>query len=122
MAAGSVSVQGNVSGLPTGGVSFGPLTFNLPTPILSDSVVALSSGNNAVTVPAGSTFVLITGPNLANPIPNPSFGGTITLKGVNGDTGVVLRNDGFLALCLPASASNFVLNASGSATVYVWFA
>lgn len=66
-----------------------------------NEVKALTSGNNTITVPSGATGVTL--------IPPDNNEETITLKGVNGDTGIAigLVNPMFLSL---EGVSSFVIN------------
>lgn len=69
--------------------------------------VNLSSGNNSITVPSSAVGVTI--------IPPDSNAVQITLKGVNGDTGVALHltNPALISL---QSVTTFVLNAANAIT------
>lgn len=73
----------------------------------------LSSGNNTITVPSGAKGLTIK-PPAAN-------AQTLTLKGVNGDTGVAIHKTDPTSLGLETGAT-VVLNAGGSVTgvVLVW--
>jgi len=121
-ASGTVTVQGNVMNLPTGAVSFGPLASTTAAAVVSEQTISLSSGNNTITLPANLTTLVLVGPNGANPQPNPSYGGVLTLKGVNGDTGVVFSSKWPLVLQWDAgtSPSTIVVNASVSCTINTW--
>ena len=79
---------------------------NSASPAFSE-LIDLSSGNNTITVPSGTTGVTIIPPS-ANVI-------ALILKGVNGDTGIAI------ALASPTSigllsVSSFVLNAASALT------
>lgn len=73
-----------------------------------NQLVALVSGNNTITVPTGATGVTI--------IPAEDNAVALTLKGVNGDTGIALALTSPTSIGL-ASVSSFVINAGGSVTV-----
>lgn len=75
---------------------------------------SLSSGNNTVSKPASAGGVVI--------IPPENNTAVLTLKGVNGDTGVALHATGPTMLTLKASVTTFVLNASAAVTdiKFVW--
>src|SRR5581483_6089283 len=93
MATGNVTLAANTSGGPDGARSFGPWTITTPTAITETLPVALSVGANTIAVPAGATVMVVIPPNLTSPgvpAPNPAYGGTLTLKGITGDTGVPL--------------------------------
>ena len=119
---GTITVSGNLSQIP-GTQTFGPFSQLFTTGVGQMSVVSLSSGNNTITIPTGTTRVMVVGPNMTTPIPNPSYAGTLTLKGVNGDTGIGFSAGSFASwgydstVVAPAS---FVINASVATTVEVW--
>jgi hypothetical protein len=65
--------------------------------------VTLAAGNNTITPPTGATAVTI-----LPPAGNTSL---ITLKGINGDTGIALHLTDPSSIGLNSAASTFVLNA-----------
>lgn len=73
--------------------------------------VALSSGNNTLTPPATAQGVMI--------IPPTGSAITKTLKGIAGDTGILLNNALPTVLSLPVGGGAFVINASNSETITV---
>lgn len=70
-------------------------------------VKSLISGNNTITVPTGGTMVSAV--TIVPPVGNTVI---LTLKGVNGDTGIPLHLTGPSSLALPSTATSFVINAS----------
>jgi hypothetical protein len=118
---GNVTVAGNVVGNPGGARSFGPITITAATAVESDQTIALSSGNNTITVPTGATCVFLTGPNGVTPSPNPTYGGTLTIKGVAGDTGTVMSAKWPTLLAWDTAPASFVINATQATSVYAWF-
>ena len=80
---------------------------NLVSPGQID-LITLSSGNNTITAPVvtGMTFSGVT------IIPPSSNTELITLKGVNGDTGIALHLTDPTSLALDSTLTNFVLNAA----------
>ena len=125
MATGNVTIQGNQSGGPAGSLTFGPLTILAPAAIGSLQVIALSSGNNTITIPSLTQVAIITPPNAVSPAPNPAYAGTLTLKlGGSGDTGAAIANKTPTMLTWDATGSTspatFVINASVSCTIEVW--
>lgn len=70
------------------------------------SVSSLSTGANTVTIPTGTTLVVI-----APPTSNTQ---TITLKGVTGDTGVALSKTRPTVLAIDTGVTSIVLTAGGS--------
>lgn len=73
-----------------------------------NQIVALTTGNNTITVPTNAIAVTILMPD-GNTV-------QVTLKGVNGDTGVALNLSGPTSLGLQA-VSTFVLSAASAVTV-----
>lgn len=73
----------------------------------------LAQGNNTITAPSGAKGVTFKPPT--------GNAQTITLKGVNGDTGIALHKTDPTSLGLD-SVSSFVLNAGDTVTgmVFVW--
>lgn len=121
MSVGSLTISAAVSGGPVGSRSFGPLTIPLNAAVDATQVITVAT-NTVVTVPSGSTVCVITGPNGVSPIPNPNYAGTITLKGIAGDTGVVISNRYPTVLEWDTAPASFVLNASVSTTCELFFA
>lgn len=129
-ASGNVTITGAISGGPDGARTFGPFSINLSNAVTETLIVSLSVGANTITVPSGTTVAVIVPPNAPYPIPNPAYGGTLTLKGVAGDTGIPISN--YMPTLLdwagsvlgqPAPPASFVVNATvGSANLEVWFA
>lgn len=73
-------------------------------------IVTLSSGNNSITPPSVSG-VVITGLTIVPPAGNTNI---ITLKGVNGDSGIPLHLTNPFYLSLGSGFSSLVLSAAGS--------
>lgn len=122
-AAGNITLAANVVGGLDGSRSFGPVTITTAAAVTQTVSVALIVGATTLTVPAGSTAVVLFPPNSANPIPNPVFGGTVTVKGISGDTGVTVSNKwptllGFDTATAPA---NFVIASTVVGTMTAWF-
>lgn len=75
--------------------------------------VALVSGANTITVPAGATGV-----SVLKPAGNST---TMTFKGVTGDTGVALHLTDPDSFSLASSVTSFVLTAGGNVTVRLFW-
>ena len=120
MAQGVVTISFNVSGGPTGTRTY---TQNVPLASAVDqtSVVALSSGANTITIPTGTSYMIITGPNAVSPTPNPLSAAVLTLKGVAGDTGVVISARNPHVHSFDTAPASVVLNASTTCTVEIAF-
>ena len=121
MSVGNITVAGNVTGAPTGSRTFGPLTITANSAVDATQVLSLSSGANTVTVPSGATACVILGPNATNPQPNPRSGVVLTVKGVSGDTGIAVSNAYPTLLSWDSAPATFVINASTTATVEIFF-
>lgn len=77
-----------------------------------NQLVELASGNNTITVPSGAIAVTI--------IPPVANTKVLTIKGVNGDTGISIHLVDPCSLSLN-NVSSFVLNSSGIVTVRLIF-
>ena len=120
MTVGTVTISGNTSGGPTGSRSF-VLPISLNSAVDYTNQVTLINGNTTVGVPTGATVCLFTPPNATNPTPNPVYGGTITLKGVAGDTGIALSTTVPMLLPIASGVTSFILTSTASGTAEVWF-
>lgn len=85
----------------------GPVVLNQAAAVESVQTLNLASGNNTITLPPGTTVVIVILP-AAN-----AFG--VTLKGVNGDTGINLGTTGLGCVLQLNGVTAFVLNAAGGA-------
>lgn len=74
-------------------------------------VRTLASGNNTITCPTGGST-----PSAATIIPPDGNTVAITLKGVNGDTGIRIHNTDPTEVGLHSSVVSFVLNAASAVT------
>lgn len=119
---GNVIVVGNVTGGPSGARTFGPTTILLPNAVDETVVVTLVVGANTITVPMGTTVAVFLPPNSANPMPNPPYGGVLTVKGVSGDTGVPISSKYPSMLAWDTAPATLVVNATAVGTLEVWFA
>lgn len=70
----------------------------------------LSSGANTITVPVGFT---VKGATIIPPSTNTQ---AITLKGIAGDTGIVISSTDPTSIGFETAPANFVLNAGGTIT------
>lgn len=104
-----VTIQADYSGDFTASFIQSALA-NAASPAQSD-IVTLASGANTITKPAGGSTVtgLIIIPPSANAI-------QITLKGVTGDTGILLHLTNPVYIPLAASFASLVLNAASQIT------
>jgi hypothetical protein len=76
------------------------------------TVVNLSSGNNTVNIPTAGAST-IAGVLIVPPASNAV---AMTLKGVNGDTGIALGLTNPTVISLATSVTSFVINAGGAVT------
>jgi hypothetical protein len=74
----------------------------------ASEVYTLASGNNAISVPEPSGF-LVTGVTIIPPSGNTAV---LTIKGVNGDTGFALHPTDPSSFGIAAATTSFVINAS----------
>lgn len=75
-------------------------------------ILSLTTGNNTITLPTGGST-----PAGAVIIPPPANAVLITLKGVNGDTGIILhKTDPSIITFDTTAASTFVLSAANVVT------
>ena len=125
MTVGTLNITANVQGAPTGSRSL-----NLVTPLNSavdqTSMIALSIGANTITVPSNTlvSCAVILPPNSYNPTPNPASTAVLTLKGVAGDTGVVISSKYATVLewDIGTAPASFVINSTTTATIEIWWA
>jgi hypothetical protein len=74
---------------------------------------ALSTGDNTITKPTGATACTIIMPANNTVL--------VTLKGINGDTGIPLHKTDPTSIGLDSTSSTFVLNAASSVSVrLIW--
>ena len=122
MATGTFTISGTTSGGPGGSIQL-TLSTPVPTAVPNDQTVVLTTGANTITIGALTTWLAIVPPNAPVPSPNPPFAGTLTLKGVSGDTGIVISNKypTVLEWDLTGSTSpaSIVVNASTGCTINV---
>lgn len=108
-ATGSVSVTGTVDGLPQGSVTVGPLTISNAAASGTVTQLTLASGTNTITVPALATSIII--------VFDSTSAVTKTLKGVAGDTGILLKPGGVNLLNVSAAGvASFVITAGAADT------
>lgn len=120
MTTANIVLTGNVSGGPVGNRNFGPSAVTSSSAVDATQVVTVST-NTTITVPTGATGVFIAGPNAVSPIPNPNYAGVLTVKGVAGDTGIVMSAKWPQFLAWDTPPASFVINATVSCTVELWF-
>ncbi len=120
-ATGNITLAANVTGGLDGSRTFGPVTITANAAVTQTLAVALINGATTVTVPSGATAVVIFPPNAANPIPNPAFAGTLTLKGISGDTGVAISNKWPTLISFDTAPASFVILSTVVGTATAWF-
>lgn len=123
MATGNIILTANITGGPDGAWSLGPSTFLAPTAIQGESIITLTIGSATIPVPSGVTAAIIVPPNAAFPQPNPNWGGTLTLKGVSGDTGTPISNKWLTPVQWDVGnvPANIVITSTAVGTLYVRF-
>lgn len=113
----SVTISGTVSGLSTGSKTIGPIIVPVPgspTDATSGQITTLqlASGDNTILIPSTSTQVAII-------VFSSQSATTKKLKGVGGDTGIVLDSNGANLLTFVgggSSPASFVINSSAADT------
>ncbi len=104
-AAGTVSITGTITDLPTGDKAVGPVTITSAAAVAAESQVILSSGANTILIPATATVCIV--------VFDSTSATTKTLKGVTGDTGIVMKPAGAILLSFAAvPPASFVINSS----------
>ena len=76
----------------------------------SITVHALTTGNNTITVPS-ATGITVKGATIIPPADNTQ---ALTLKGVAGDTGIVISNTDPTSIGFQTAPASFVLNAGAA--------
>lgn len=74
------------------------------------TIHTLSAGANTITVPVGFT---VKGATIIPPAANAQ---ALTLKGIAGDTGIVISNTDPTSIGFQTAPANFVINAGGTVT------
>ena len=120
---GQFTASGNISGGQTPNETIGPNTQTFSAAVGVVQSVGLTNGALSVTVPTGATLMYFQPPNAVSPSPNPAYAGTITLKGVTGDTGWPVSNT--FACYIPfdtaTAPATVVFAATANGTGYVTF-
>jgi hypothetical protein len=89
-----------------------PIT-NTVTPGGAESIVELQVGFNVVTVPPGALMAVI--------VPASSSANTKTMKGLTGDTGVLISPNLPTLLALPANTASFGLTSAGAEALTIYW-
>ncbi len=74
------------------------------------SIQDLASGNNTITVPTGGNSI----PTAVTIVPPAENEEALTLKGVNGDTGILLHETDPFTLSLAPTVTTFVIHAGAA--------
>ena len=120
-AAGNLTIQANVTGGPDGARTFGPLTVTTNAAVTQTTTLTLSVGANTVTIPTGTSVVVLLPPNSTAYGTTATFGGTLTLKGVSGDTGSTMSIKNPTVLSFDTAPSSIVINSTAAGTLVAWF-
>lgn len=104
MSQGSTSLRGSITGLGIGDVAVQPSDIQTAAPIGTRTLQALAIGNNTITIPSGTTTVIL--------IPPSGNTATLILKGVNADTGFRLHNTNWQAIHPDSSVASIVINST----------
>ena len=99
-----LQIQGNFANTP-GQIAVG-VNISITTPVGAITATALANGANTISIPTGTTLILI-----QLPVGNAT---AVTLKGVTGDTGLPLNPVGVSMWQPKAAETSFVLTAGGA--------
>ena len=123
MAYATTSIIATTTGGSDGSWSLGPSgsTRNMTSAVSAETIVTLSVGSNTITVPTGATNAIIFPSSNTSSTTNTSYAGTLTLKGVAGDTGVAISSASPTLLPWDTAPSTFVLGASSTGTISIRF-
>ena len=122
MATGNLNIAATIQGDAAGSWAF-TSSYPVPTTVQGETIVTLTNGSTTVTVPSAASVAVIVPPNSAYPQPNPNWSGTLTLKGVSGDTGVPIstKYPTPISWDTATTPASFVLTATAAGTCYVRF-
>jgi len=122
-ASGSMTLAANVTGGSDGARAFGPLVTTTAAAVIQTTTVTLVIGANTLTVPTGATAVVLLPPNApsSTSVGSATFSGTLTLKGVTGDTGVAISAKWPTTLGFDTAPASFVVTSSAVGTLVAWF-
>lgn len=122
-ASGVLTISGNISGTPTGAINLGPLTITSGNAIGEVLVQTLSVGPTTITIPTGTTAIILQGANAQTPAPNPTFSGKLTVGGVGDTVRIPIAASVPTVLAFdagnPAPAS-LVINTTVATSVTLW--
>ena len=120
-AAGNLTIQANVTGGPDGARTFGPLTVTTNAAVTQTTTLTLTIGANTVTIPTGTSVVVLLPPNSTAYGTTATFGGVLTLKGVSGDTGSSMSIKNPTVLSYDTAPASIVINSTAAGTLVAWF-
>jgi hypothetical protein len=122
-AAGNLTLAANVVGGSDGARSFGPLVITTNAAVIQTLTVALTNGANTITIPTGATCVVLLPPNApsSTSVGSQTFSGTLTLKGVSGDTGSAISNKWPTMLAFDTAPASLVVNSTATGSLVAWF-
>ena len=109
-AAAIVTVDGTITSTPTGKRTLGPMVLTSANANSQVQRIVLQSGTNTITVP---TVPAPTGCIIQLPATNTA---ATTLKGVTGDTGVLIGKTGFIVLSWEAASAPAAFDLTSAAT------
>lgn len=123
-AVGQMVISGIVQGANNPQLVLPPYYIPTTTSTPETIPVTLAASANTIAIPNASTnaWLIIVPPNYGWPTPSTSFTGTLTLKGVTGDTGYLISNTWPTVLALaPTSGANIVITSTaiGSMNIVV---
>lgn len=106
-----MAAQLSIAGAFPGGTGGGAVqigsVINVPSPLAARSIISLTTGFNSIPIPAGCTFYGVTLPA--------GNSQAVTLKGVTGDTGILITPAGGQVWLTPTSGQTTIgLTAAGA--------
>lgn len=109
-ASGTLSVGGSISDMPTGARAIGPITMTSSAASGVVIHVILQSGANTITLPTAIKPAMCV---IKLPATNTAL---VTLKGVTGDTGIVIGKTGYTVLPFDVTAPPTAFCLTSAAT------
>jgi hypothetical protein len=114
----SITVSGSVIGLPTGALQVGPFTLSSAAANGQTQLITLSVADLTITVPSSPS------PLYALIVPPSTNVGTLTYKGIAGDTGIAMSktNPSIISFAATPPASFVITGGTGATgTMYITF-
>lgn len=105
-ASATLTISATTSGMPQGAPPVSPPSAAMANGVYESLLVTLQAGDNAIAVPTGAQYAVITPP------PGNTIG--VTFKGGAADTGVKMHLTNSAAFPLDATVSSFILSSASA--------